>query len=68
MQTGSGNVEFWPGASGLVLDASTGSGEVKADREMSVQGSFNRHHVHGKINGGGATVRIQTGSGDIRIH
>lgn len=68
LQTGSGDVEFWPGGGGLLLDASTGSGEVKTDRQMSVQGTFNRHHVHGKINGGGPTVRIQTGSGDIRIH
>lgn len=68
LQTGSGDVEFSPGSSGLTLDASTGSGSIKSDREMSVQGSLNRHHVTGKINGGGPTVRIQTGSGDIRIH
>jgi hypothetical protein len=34
---------------------------------MAVQGSFDRHHIVGKINGGGPTVRIQTGSGDVRI-
>jgi len=66
--TGSGTVEIWPGDKGFTLDASTGSGSVHADREMTVQGSFDRHHITGKFNGGGPTVRVETGSGDIRIH
>lgn len=68
IQTGSGGVEYSAGNSGMTLDASTGSGSVETDREMFVQGSLNRHHITGKVNGGGPTVRIQTGSGDIRIH
>jgi DUF4097 and DUF4098 domain-containing protein YvlB len=68
LETGSGSIEFWPGNTGFVLDASTGSGSVHTDHEMTVQGSFDRHHITGKINGGGPTVRIQTGSGDVRIH
>ena len=68
LETGSGSIEFSPGNTGFVLDASTGSGGVHTDHEMTVQGSFDRHHVTGKINGGGPTVRIQTGSGDVRIH
>jgi len=66
--TGSGSVEFWPGSAGFTLDASTGSGSVHTDREMAVQGSFDRHHINGKFNGGGPTVRVETGSGDIRVH
>jgi hypothetical protein len=68
LETGSGSVEFWPGSTGFALDASTGSGSVHTDREMVVQGSFDRHHITGKFNGGGPTVRIETGSGDIRVH
>ncbi len=68
LETGSGTVEFWAGSSGFVLDASTGSGSVHTDHEMTVQGAVDRHHITGKINGGGPTVRIQTGSGDVRIH
>ena len=68
LDTGSGNIEFSPGSTGFTLDASTGSGEIHTDREMVSQGSFNRHHVIGKIGGGGPTVRIETGSGDVRIH
>jgi DUF4097 and DUF4098 domain-containing protein YvlB len=66
--TGSGSIEFWPGNTGFVLNASTGSGTVHTDHEMQVQGSFDKHHITGKINGGGPTVRIETGSGDVRIH
>jgi hypothetical protein len=66
--TGSGSVEIWPGDKGFTLDASTGSGSVHTDREMAVQGSFDRHHITGKFSGGGPTVRIETGSGDIRVH
>jgi DUF4097 and DUF4098 domain-containing protein YvlB len=68
LETGSGSVEFWPGNTGFTLDASTGSGSVHTDHEMTVQGSFDRHHITGKVNGGGPTVRIETGSGDVRIH
>ncbi|HVZ82626.1 MAG TPA: DUF4097 family beta strand repeat-containing protein [Terracidiphilus sp.] len=68
LETGSGSVEFWPGSAGFTLDASTGSGSVHTDAEMAVQGSFDRHHITGKVHGGGPTVRIETGSGDVRIH
>jgi len=66
--TGSGNVEFWGGNASLTLDASTGSGNIHSDKEMVTQGSADKHHLTGKINGGGPTVRIETGSGDIRVH
>ena len=66
--TGSGNVEFWAGNAPLTLDASTGSGSIHSDKEMLTQGNSDKHHITGKINGGGPTVRIETGSGDIRVH
>jgi DUF4097 and DUF4098 domain-containing protein YvlB len=66
--TGSGSVEFWSGNSAFTLDASTGSGSVHSDPEMTVQGSFDKHHIVGKVHGGGPTVRIETGSGDVRVH
>jgi len=68
LETGSGTVEFWAGNAGFTLDASTGSGSVHTDQEMAVQGSFDKHHITGKVHGGGPTVRIETGSGDIRVH
>jgi DUF4097 and DUF4098 domain-containing protein YvlB len=68
LETGSGNVELWAGNAGLTLDASTGSGSIHTDHEMMTQGSSDHHHLTGKLNGGGPTVRIQTGSGSIRVH
>lgn len=68
LQTGSGSVELWVGGAPVTLDAETGSGSVHTDREMMTQGSTDRHHVTGKLNGGGPTVRIETGSGDVRVH
>ena len=32
-----------------------------------MQGSLNRHHINGAVNGGGPTIRAGTGSGDIQI-
>ena len=66
--TGSGNIDLWIGNAPVMLDASTGSGSIHSDREMLTQGSSDHHHLTGKLNGGGPTVRIETGSGDIRVH
>lgn len=68
LETGSGTIEFWAGNASFTLDASTGSGSVHTDQEMAVQGSFDKHHITGKVHGGGPTVRVETGSGDIRVH
>jgi hypothetical protein len=68
LEAGSGNIEYWSGGAAFTLDAQTGSGSVHTDREILTQGTQDHHHVSGKIGGGGATVRIETGSGDIRIH
>ncbi len=67
LDTGSGSVELWPGGAGFTLEASTGSGSIHSSIS---QGSSEeeRHHASGKVNGGGPTVRIETGSGDIRVH
>jgi beta-lactamase regulating signal transducer with metallopeptidase domain len=68
LQTGSGTIELWTGNAPLTLDASTGSGTVTTEHEMVMQGSLDTHHVRGTLNGGGPTIRAQTGSGDIQIH
>ena len=66
--TGSGSVELWTENAGLTLDASTGSGGIHTDREISSQGTMDRHHLKGTIGGGGPEVRVETGSGSIKIH
>ena len=68
LETGSGNVEMWVGDSPMTLDAETGSGGIHTDREMLTQGSADKHHLTGKLNGGGPTVRVETGSGEIKVH
>jgi hypothetical protein len=68
LETGSGSVTLDTGSSRFSLDAETGSGSVHSDPPLTTHGSFERHHITGDINGGGPTVRVQTGSGDIRIH
>lgn len=68
LQTGSGNVELWTNNAPLTFDASTGSGSVTtANGEVSSDPS-DHHHVRGSLNGGGPTIRLQTGSGDVHIH
>jgi hypothetical protein len=66
--TGSGGVELWTGNSGFHLDAHTGSGGISNDHEITTVGSQERHHLVGKVGGGGPEVRIETGSGGIHIH
>ena len=68
LETGSGSVDLWPGSAALTLDAETGSGSVHTDRELASQDSSDKHHVTGKLNGGGPMVKIETGSGNIRVH
>lgn len=68
LETGSGSIELWPGDVALTLDASFGSGNFHADREMLTQGTSDRHHITGKLGGGGTLIRMETGSGDIKVH
>lgn len=67
--TGSGNVTLTTGNSRYSVDATNGSGEFHSDPPLTLHGNYNHYHVVGDINGGGGpTVRIQTGSGNISIH
>ena len=68
LTTGSGTINIsLAGGSKFNLDASTGSGTVHCDQPITMQGSLNKHHVQGTVNGGGPTMRIETGSGDVNI-
>jgi len=68
VNTGSGSVEMWPEHAALTLEASTGSGDIKVEgNEMDTLHS-DHHSLSAKLHGGGPLVRVETGSGDIRIH
>ncbi|WP_446742127.1 DUF4097 family beta strand repeat-containing protein [Silvibacterium acidisoli] len=69
LDTGSGSVKLVVGTSAkFTLDASTGSGDIQSDPPISVHGNLGKHHITGEVNGGGPTVRVSTGSGDISVH
>ncbi len=68
LTTGSGSIRLGVGANARFnLDADTGSGTINVAQPITMQGSLNRHHVAGVVNGGGPTIRANTGSGDIQI-
>lgn len=67
LSTGSGSVTISVGNAHFNLDADTGSGSINVTQPITMQGSLNRHHVAGVVNGGGPTIRANTGSGDIQI-
>lgn len=69
LETGSGAITLNTGGQAhFTLDASTGSGDVHSDPPITSHGDSDRHHITGEVNGGGPIVRVETGSGDIRIH
>jgi len=72
MRTGSGNVHIrLQQNAAFDADISTSSGTVDVGQpiEMTVQGRVGDSHksIHGKVHGGGPTLRVHTGSGDIQI-
>jgi hypothetical protein len=67
VSTGSGSVRLTVGNAHFNLDADTGSGGINVSQPITMQGSLNHHHVSGAVNGGGPTIRANTGSGDIEI-
>jgi hypothetical protein len=68
IDSGSGNIELWPASAPLNVEASTGSGRIFSDRNFPVQQLEDKRRISAKINGGGPTVRIQTDTGDVRVH
>ena len=68
LETGSGSVRLTIGnGAGYTLDATTGSGTIHTQSPIQMSGNINSHHVNGSVNGGGPTLRIVTGSGDVEI-
>ncbi len=66
--TGSGDVEIKPGQAGFTLDAHTGSGDVHFDNSAPMTEVQSTHHsFHAKVRGGGATIEVRTGSGNVRV-
>jgi DUF4097 and DUF4098 domain-containing protein YvlB len=68
VEAGSGSIDLNLGGAKFTLDAETGSGSIHTDQPISMQGSLEKHHITGNVNGGGPTVKVETGSGSVRIH
>jgi len=68
VSTGSGNVEMWPDRASLNLEASTGSGDIHVEGNEMETSHSDHHSLSAKLHGGGPTVHVETGSGNIRIH
>lgn len=68
LNTGSGDIQLNLGPTAhYTLIAGTGSGSVHTSQPIAMQGEVNKHHVNGTVNGGGPTIRANTGSGNIDI-
>jgi Putative adhesin len=68
LRTGSGGVRLrMVSEASFDLDARTSSGSISMNQPITVQGTTGRKEVHGKVNGGGVSVNVETGSGSIEI-
>lgn len=68
LKTGSGDVTLHTGGAHYSVNASTGSGSIHSNQSITMHGNLGHHHIIGDVNGGGPTVKVVTGSGDISIH
>jgi DUF4097 and DUF4098 domain-containing protein YvlB len=68
LRSGDGNVVLRIGEGFAAdLDASTGDGHVTVDFPLTVSGSLRENAVRGMINGGGPSLQMRTGDGDIEL-
>lgn len=68
LRTGDGSVDIaLPSDFQANIDATTGDGHISLGIPVTVEGTFSRSAVHGKMNGGGQTLTIHTGDGSIRL-
>jgi Putative adhesin len=68
VHTGDGSVDFaLPGDLQADIDASTRDGHISMGIPVTVDGTFSKSQIHGKMNGGGQALSISTGDGSIRL-
>ena len=68
VNTGSGSVRLSLNSQAhYTLNAGTSSGSVNVSSPIVMQTGLDKHHIIGSVRGGGPTVRISTGSGDITV-
>ena len=52
---------------GLDIDASSSGGSVRTDLPLTIRGTVSRSQIRGTLNGGGATLKLRSSGGGIRI-
>ena len=68
LRTGDGSVDVsLPADFQANIDATTGDGHISLGIPVTVEGTFSKSEVRGKMNGGGQTLTIHTGDGSIRL-
>ena len=68
LRTGDGNVRLrLPDTLGMDLDARSGDGKVRVDFPMTTSSAAQENSVRAKINGGGISIELRTGDGDIQV-
>lgn len=68
LRTGDGSVDIsLPSDFQANIDATTGDGHISLGVPVTVEGTFSKSEVRGKMNGGGQTLTIHTGDGSIRL-
>ncbi|HXY24180.1 MAG TPA: DUF4097 family beta strand repeat-containing protein [Candidatus Acidoferrum sp.] len=68
LRTGDGSVDLTlPSDFQADIDATTGDGHISLGIPVTVEGTFSKSALHGKMNGGGQALTIHTGDGSIRL-
>ena len=68
LRTGDGSVTLnLPDAFAANVEMHTSDGHITLDMPVTVEGRYDSNRIEGKMNGGGGSLRVQTGDGSIRI-
>jgi hypothetical protein len=58
---------FLPADSAFDFEAGTFSGSIESDFEIKMSGKISEKEMRGVVNGGGASVKLSSFSGDIKL-
>ena len=68
LKTHSGGIEMLlPADSAFDFEANTFSGSIDSDFEIKIAGKISEKEMRGVVNGGGASVKLSSFSGDIKL-
>lgn len=69
VRTGSGGVDLQlPSDAAFELNAHSSSGSISTNFPVVIEASNGKKELRGRVRGGGVSVEVSSGSGDIKIH